>query len=90
MVPIKDANAKCTLCGNQATGQWTGQGGDINVCSECATEFLPRLIADATLGEAPNDEIPMRGHHILETVQKNFWYATTCIAMKTRDERLKR
>lgn len=38
--------AKCSICDRDAVAMWRGKI-DIFVCYKCATDVLPRLIADA-------------------------------------------
>lgn len=39
-------NAKCSICNKPASAMWRGSI-DLFICPECATNILPRLIADA-------------------------------------------
>ena len=86
MSVVKD-DIKCSICGKErATGHWMGKI-DIYSCHFCAIEVLPKLIADATLGNAPNDKMPGRGQNVLESVAKNYWYAATCLGMRAPQDR---
>jgi ribosomal protein L37AE/L43A len=39
-------NAKCSICDKTASAMWRG-AIDFFICPKCATNILPRLIADA-------------------------------------------
>jgi ribosomal protein L37AE/L43A len=39
-------NAKCSICDKPASAMWRGSI-DLFICPKCATNILPRLIADA-------------------------------------------
>jgi hypothetical protein len=42
---------KCSFCGGNAKAYWHGFKGCIFSCSRCATNDLPKLIADATVSK---------------------------------------
>jgi hypothetical protein len=69
--------ANCTFCGTPDTsGYWRGVEGDVAVCRGCAVEVLPKLLADALVGErGDNPQTIGQLHRQLETVLKNFWQA---------------
>ncbi|WP_159956341.1 hypothetical protein [Pseudomonas sp. R76] len=47
---LADCNQKCSFCSEQkATALWMGDI-DVFVCSICAVELLPQLMADAIVG----------------------------------------
>ena len=46
-----DLKTACNFCGeNNADALWQGATGEIFVCSLCAREYLPQLMADAIVG----------------------------------------
>jgi hypothetical protein len=72
-----DQLATCTFCGRpEASGYWRGVEDDVAVCRGCAVEVLPKLLADALVGErGDNPQTTGQLHRKLETVLKNFWQA---------------
>jgi hypothetical protein len=43
---------KCSFCGKpNATASWQGTLVNVSCCRECAVDVLPRLMADAFVGE---------------------------------------
>jgi len=79
--------AKCLFCDSQASATWQGQNGTVNVCQNCATDVLPRLIADAIWLPCTIDRWPVdifrRG---LEQSHTAFWEACASrLALMHRD-----
>lgn len=64
----------CFNCGNRASAVWQGSEGSVEVCGLCATEVLPKLIADAVI-VTPTERgtLPFIRH--LEAVGASYWYA---------------
>ncbi len=49
-------NATCFFCGSKNThASWIGDSGSIDICSNCATNTLPKLIGDAVYGGLPQN-----------------------------------
>lgn len=69
------ADAKCSLCGKRADAMW---GGDTNVfvCSTCAVDTLPQLIADAIYKPRDKD-LYTAAHQALPRILLAFWRAMT-------------
>src|SRR5262245_33803948 len=76
----------CFGCGlEQATGFWLGDEKDASVCTECAVEILPKLIADALvaqLGRDGQDAIPHLRRN-LDRIHARFWEAAAVAISKT-------
>jgi len=71
----QQANASCSICGKwPATGYWHGTQGYLYVCSHCALNVLPALIADAIIdnGKMADPSVKKRD---LEHFEKVFWRA---------------
>jgi hypothetical protein len=77
--------AKCTFCGeNTARAYWRCVEKDVSVCRSCAVEVLPRLMADALVGEhGDNPNAYGQVHHHLERVLTNFWQGVTIAVLGT-------
>jgi len=65
----------CDLCGNRATAYWSSDS-KIFVCARCATNILPRLIADATIRKYSQYGVYLS---VLEKVVVNFKEAVIVI-----------
>jgi hypothetical protein len=67
----------CTFCGEpDASAYWRCAVHDVATCRRCAVETLPKLIADAVVGEhGDGPHIIGRVQPELEIIQKNFWMA---------------
>lgn len=82
------ATGRCSLCDERASAAWIG-AGTIEICTHCAVEMLPGLIADAIF-------YPYATHGHFESsfgkVQSRFWKAvasTTLLQLKMeRDARI--
>ena len=49
MPPDVDPDAKCLFCGEPFNAMWHGSEGVLYICTACAVEVLPRVIADAVV-----------------------------------------
>jgi hypothetical protein len=67
----------CTFCESpEVSAYWHTPAGDIAICSDCAVEVLPQLLADALVGErGDRPNIMGQLHRQLVTVLKKFWEA---------------
>lgn len=71
-----DEEPSCQLCDkNPSDAMWMA-GHDLWICSECAVETLPKLIADAVLNRqrAPKHDLPV-ANRTLDRVYAEFWRA---------------
>jgi hypothetical protein len=73
---------RCEFCGEaSAAAYWRTAGGVLPVCRPCAEDALPRLLADAVVGEAgggPNAARQLQG--ALGRAEATYWRAG-CLAM---------
>lgn len=70
--------AKCSICGSEhVCAMWSGNE-EIFVCGECATNILPRIIADAiSAGNISYEVFLMEANR----AKVAFWQAAHCAAM---------
>ncbi len=63
----------CSICGRRrATAWWRGQT-ILSICRPCALDVLPKLLADALVGEGPSNESQL--HADAANVLRTFWTA---------------
>jgi hypothetical protein len=71
-------DAKCSICGSEyPSAMWSGCE-DIFVCTQCAKNILPRLIADAFMAGHVNYDVFLRYVNEAKTA---FYQAAHCAAM---------
>ena len=82
----------CSFCGGEATGYWTM---DVRCCRACATNILPRLMVDATLGYLaapirrggdPVSDLYAEGRRLAERVEGPIYRAVAAL-MRRRARR---
>jgi hypothetical protein len=74
----------CSICGQPAAKAWHGER-TFAVCSFCATEWLPAMIADAiTLPGAHSSDSAFKAHHQIDL---RFWRALAIRLLGERDKR---
>jgi hypothetical protein len=67
---------KCFLCGGPPTAYWFGSERVVAVCPACATDVLPRLLADAIVGPVCGHKTVVGRLRLAERVAKAaFWEA---------------
>lgn len=72
------AGGVCTFCGeSQASGYWHGMISEVLCCCVCATEILPKFIADSCYPMRRSDV-----NRILDKVRAEFLYSAALNAMK--------
>lgn len=81
----------CSFCGEgKATGVWMGHEKTIFCCKQCATQYLPQLMADAIVGGISEAELKGEEKPPVEIKQENtilqrFHAAfSTALILKTR------
>lgn len=71
-------DATCSICGNKhPVAMWSGCE-DIFVCTSCAENILPRLIADAFMADHVSYDVFLRRARAAKTA---FYQAAHCAAM---------
>jgi len=67
---------KCAFCDNHPVAYWHLGTSDLKVCSTCAVDLLPRLIADAIAADGGVDDVRFvnRLHDALQRIENAFWY----------------
>jgi hypothetical protein len=65
-----EKRTKCTLCDSPATAMWQGRE-TIYICSQCALESLPALIADS-IWISPRG---IHAHSFVDSILVSFWRA---------------
>ena len=72
------AGKRCRLCGNDhPAAMWRGEM-DIFVCTTCAIDVLPRLIADAVVSDHADFTSVLEDKN---RIDKAFWEAVACRAL---------
>lgn len=74
MSDIRQADL-CDVCDQAATARWRGNR-NIAICSTCAIDVLPKLMADAI--DLSPDENFDRAKTSLERIVRTFWRAMAC------------
>jgi hypothetical protein len=75
--PISDEDkslgitGECTMCGKPSAAHWWSSGGVIEVCTSCATDKLPLLIADAIPDSLVESD--KHAHSIVKSIVGAFW-----------------
>jgi len=81
--PHNHAAEYCSVCGAPADAAWHGNHV-IAVCSTCAIETLPSLIADAIY--LPKHKAADAAKRSLERVDSRFWRALTLRLFRSQEQ----
>ena len=76
------ATGVCSICGHESVAIWTGEK-TIEICSTCATEKLPLLIADS-VGHAN----PVHAESAAKSIESAFWRGMALRAMSESKAKL--
>jgi hypothetical protein len=86
-----EAVAACTFCGESgASGYWRGAAGNVSCCPACAAAILPKLAADALVGEYGHlPQTYARLCRSLVEISRSYWQAglaavSRCVAAKAK------
>lgn len=93
LIPIKrdehdfELSRKCSFCESPSTAYWT-MANTVEVCSACALDILPALIADAAVGHMKHaDRAREAAERGLDRLTATYWKAvTSAIARAVRPE----
>ncbi len=86
--PVNCKKHSCNFCDCHATAFWQ-TSNSVMVCSMCAVDILPKLIADATLtGLNFQDKMAYAraAEQTLESIAKNFYRASFSFALRKLSE----
>ena len=83
----------CNVCGEKPDASWVGKKR-INICSKCAFDIFPKLMADAVANRILNHPINKNlqiaaFQAMLKEAESNYWYGAACqllLAIKREDE----
>jgi hypothetical protein len=86
MVPPGISVEECSFCGQPtATGYWRAVSGIISVCPTCAVDTLPKLQADAVVGEHLFDAPKMlKACLLIRKAVATFWAAVDGLLKQRR------
>ena len=79
---VSGKKTTCQICGNEPDTTWS-RNEDIIICSRCAFDILPKIMADAVANRLLNHPIPKdlqisAFKAMWKEAEKNYWYAAAC------------
>ena len=79
---MPDPGEYCSICGQPAASAWHGENATIAVCSVCAIDALPKLIADALY--LAHTQPADRARSMVRQVESNLWKALALRMMRVK------
>ena len=74
----------CFFCGKTADAYWQGAWDKIAVCTRCAVETMPHLIADSGVGNNVRHETPNDAKQAVRQIEKNYYRGCFLATVRAR------
>lgn len=89
VIYTRDWNARplCTFCGeNRAVAAWRGATHEILLCQQCATNVIPKFVADAVIGDERC--CPEHLSNAMLLIERNFLHGALLSSLRAEKRRL--